>query len=165
MTWSRSLAVDRQPPVLTAAERAFLLEARRVVLCTIAPDGLPRPVPVCFTLAEADDGGPRLYIPLDEKPKRVADPRLLARVRDILARPDVTLLADRWDESWENLAWLRLEGRAMLLEPGPERLDGTEHALAASALHARYAQYAAHDLAGRPIIRVEITRARSWGSI
>lgn len=122
-------------------------------------------MPVCFALAEVGDGAPRLYTPLDEKPKRVADPHALARVRDIVGRPEVTLLADRWDEAWDNLAWLRLDGRATLLEPGPGQGSGTEHASAVAALRARYAQYADHDLAGRPIIRVDITGARRWGSI
>jgi PPOX class probable F420-dependent enzyme len=120
---------------------------------------------VCFALVEADDGSARLYTPLDEKPKLVADPRLLARVRDISTRPEVTLLADRWTEDWDNLAWLRLEGRATLLEPGPEQGSGKEHASAVAALRARYVQYSAHDLPNRPIIRVDLIRARSWGSI
>ena len=159
------MAVDRRPLVLTGAERAFLLDARRIVLCTIAPDGSPRPVPACFALAEADDGSTRLYTPLDEKPKRVADPHFLARVHDIAARPEVTLLADRWEEDWDNLAWIRLDGRAMLLEPGPDQWSGEEHASAVAALRSRYAQYSAHDLNGRPIIRVDLISARSWGSI
>ena len=73
-------------------------------------------MPVCFTLARP----PRdvLCTPLDEKQKQVDDPRDLARVRDILARPRVALLADRWDEDRSRLAWLRLEGDARLLEPG-----------------------------------------------
>ena len=33
---------------------------------------------------------------LDEKRKRVSDPHRLARVRDLLARPQVTLLVDRY---------------------------------------------------------------------
>lgn len=154
--------------ILTDAERTFLLEARRLVLCTIAPDGTPRPVPVCFALIEVggDGDGPRLYTPLDNKPKRVADPRRLARVRDIAARPEVTLLADRWDEDWDRLAWLRLHGVASLLEPAVEEVSGAaqaaEHAAAVSALRARYSQYASHNLATRPIIRVALTAAVSW---
>jgi uncharacterized pyridoxamine 5'-phosphate oxidase family protein len=49
--------------VLTAGERVFLAEARRAVLATIAPDGRPRLVPICFVL---DPGRPILYTPLDE---------------------------------------------------------------------------------------------------
>ena len=54
---------------------------------------------------------PILYTPLDDKPKRTDDPLTLARVRDIAADPRVSILADRWDEDWTRLAWLRAEGR------------------------------------------------------
>jgi PPOX class probable F420-dependent enzyme len=159
--------VERLPPVLTGAERAFLLESRRILMCTVAPDGSPRPVPICFALVEPPNGGgERLYTPLDEKPKRVADPHLLARVRDIEARPEVTILADRWDEDWVRLAWLRLYGLATALEPAPEKGNSpAEHAGAVAALRARYPQYATHDLANRPLIRITITRAIHWGEL
>ncbi len=152
---------------LTAAQRDLLLQARRAVLCTIAPDGTPRPVPVCFALVEpAVEGArtaPRLYTPLDDKPKRVADPHRLARVRDIVARPSVTLLVDRWDEDWDRLAWVRLHGMASLLEPGAGQ--GTEHAAAVAALRERYIQYRSHTLTERPIIRIDLTVAHSWSGM
>jgi PPOX class probable F420-dependent enzyme len=156
--------------VLTGPERAFLLGARRILLCTIADDGTPRPVPACFALRDSAAGAPLLYCPLDEKPKRVADPHLLARVRDIAARPSVTLLADVWDEDWDRLAWLRLHGTAAILEPqvhGEAAIiaDWTEHEAAVSALRLRYPQYRSHDLLSRPMIRVSITRAVSWGRL
>ena len=146
-------------PVLSTAERAFLGDARRAVLATIAPDGRPRPVPVCFVL---DPVQPILYSPLDEKPKTVDDPLALARVRDLEADPRVSVLVDRWDEDWNGLAWLRAQGQARLLRPG----DGAaEHAAAIRALRAKYSQYASHDLESRPIIRVAIERVTSWGAL
>ena len=148
-------------PVLDATRRAFLEEARRLVLVTVAPSGLPRPVPVCFALAPPPLDV--LYTPLDDKPKRADDPRDLARVRDILARPRVAFLADRWGEDWSRLAWLRLEGDARLLEPGGAA--AAERHTAATALRVRYPQYAGHALEGRPIIRVSIRRAVGWGSL
>ncbi len=148
-------------PVLDETQRAFLQEARRLVLVTIAPTGLPRPVPVCFALAPPPLDV--LYTPLDGKPKRADDPHDLARVRDVIARPRVALLADHWDEDWSRLAWLRLEGDARLLEPGAA--DAAEHNAAATALRERYPQYAGHDLEGRLIIRVSIRRTSGWGSL
>ena len=94
-------------PLLSAAQRAFLASARRAVLATIAPDGRPRLVPICFVV---DGEPPTLYTPIDDKPKRSDDPLALARVRDIAADPRVTILVDRWDEDWTRLAWLRVEG-------------------------------------------------------
>jgi len=139
-------------------ERLFLAEARTATLATIAPDGAPRLVPVCFALADDADV---LYSPLDEKPKRVGDPRDLARVRDILARPEVSLLVHHWSEDWSALGWLRVRGRASLLEPR----SGREHAAAVMALRTKYPQYADHDLDARPIIRVDVVATRSWGSL
>lgn len=155
-------------PVLTAVERAFLAGARRAILATIAPDGRPRLVPICFVL---DPVRPVLFTPLDEKPKRTEDPRRLARVGDVLADPRVSVLVDRWDEDWTRLAWLRCHGMASIMGPrgtgsaagGADRSD--EHAAATTALRAKYPQYATHRLGTRPIIRVAIERATSWGAL
>ncbi len=153
-------------PVLTVVERAFLAGARRAILATIAPAGRPRLVPICFVL---DPVRPVFYTPLDEKPKRVTDPRGLARVRDLLADPRVAVLVDRWDEDWTGLAWLRCHGMASIVEPrgaggaagGVDSSD--EHAAATTALRAKYLQYAIHRLEIRPIIRITIERPTSWG--
>ena len=141
---------------LSPGERAFLSTARRAVLATIAPDGRPRLVPICFVL---DPLRPIVYTPLDDKPKDIDDVRRLARVQDILARPEVTVLVDRWDEDWTRLGWLRLGGRADLMEPS----DANDHGLALAALRDKYPQYAAHRLEGRPVIRVAIDAVTSWG--
>ena len=104
---------------LTADQLAFLAAARTATLATIAPDGSPRLVPVCFVVRDGTD----LYVPLDEKPKRTDDPRELARVRDILERPSVALLVDRWSEDWSELGWLRIRGDASLVEPADDPAD------------------------------------------
>ena len=139
---------------LTGEQRSFVAQARTATLGTIAADGRPRLVPICFVL-----DGDVLYTPIDEKPKHAKDPRQLARLRDIERRADVTVLIDRWDEDWHHLAWLRMDGRASLTE------DPVERAKAIATLRAKYPQYASHDLEGRPLIRIEIRRARSWGDL
>ena len=149
--------------VLTDAERAFLRGAREAVLATIGPHGRPRLVPICFVLADTGDNRVILYSPLDEKTKRDPDPHRLARVRDILILPEVTLLVDRWDEDWSRLAWLRLDGLGEMLEPEPRERE--EHAAAIGLLRAKYPQYAGHDLESRPVIRVTVHRALSWGAV
>jgi len=145
--------------VVSAAERAFLAGARRAVLGTIARDGRPRLVPICFVV---DPTRPVLYTPLDDKPKSIADPARLARVRDVLADPRVTLVADRWDEDWARLAWVRCHGSASILEPAA---GAEEHADAVGALRAKYRQYTTHRLETRPIVRIVIERTTSWGAL
>jgi PPOX class probable F420-dependent enzyme len=146
-------------PVLSAAERSFLAVARRAVLATIAPDGRPRLVPICFVLEPAR---PILWTPLDEKPKTVDDVMELARVRDIRADPRVTVLVDRWAEVWTQLAWLRCSGVASIVEPGVSVAD---REAAITALRAKHPQYASHDLETRPLVRIAIERADSWGEL
>ncbi|HSK53046.1 MAG TPA: TIGR03668 family PPOX class F420-dependent oxidoreductase [Clostridia bacterium] len=136
---------------LTSDERALLDSARRATLGTIGEDGRPRLVPVCFVLV-----GEALFTPIDEKPKATADPRDLARIRDIERRSDVTILVDRWDEDWTRLAWLRIDGQATLVEPDASILAG---------LRAKYPQYRDHDLERRPLIRIAILRTRSWPAV
>jgi PPOX class probable F420-dependent enzyme len=153
---SRDRSAHHGHMALTDPERRFLESQRRVVLVTVAPDGQPRPIPICFVLAHE---AAILYTPLDDKPKATDDPRALARVRDIRRDRRVAILSDRWDEDWTRLAWLRAEGGATLLEPGPE------HALAVAALRETYPQYATHRLDARPLIRIEIGRVTTWGAL
>ena len=149
-------------PLLTPTELGFLAAARTAVLATIDDGGVPRLVPICFVVTES----PRLVLhsPLDEKPKRVADPHDLQRVRDIVERPEVALLIDRWSEDWSRLGWLRLRGIAELVEPGGAGV-ALEHSGAVAALRRKYPQYETHRLKGRPLIRIVIERSRSWGNL
>ena len=148
-------------PALTPAQGALLDEARRAVLATARADGRPRLVPITFAHA-ADADALTLYSPLDEKPKSVADPRRLARVRDILDRPHVAVLVDRWSEDWSALAWLRLDGLAALVEPAAGA--AVEHGRAVALLRERYAQYAEQRLSGRPLIRIAVESISGWSA-
>ncbi len=145
-------------PVLSRDERAFLEAARRAVLATISPDGRPRLVPICFVVNPTH---PILYTPIDEKPKAEIDAMQLARVRDVMADPMVSVLADRWDEEWGRLAWVRCLGSATVLEPG----DVPERVAAISSLRSKYEQYAMHRLEALPIIRIAIQLTTSWGAV
>ena len=152
-------------PILTPDERRFLADARNATLATLDPDGRPRLVPICHVVGETDDrlGRPRLYSAIDEKPKLSPDPARLGRVRDLLILPEAVVLAHRWDEDWSNLGWVRVYGRAELLEPQPHERE--EHAKAVIALRFKYPQYETHGLEERPIIRLTIDEARSWGKL
>jgi PPOX class probable F420-dependent enzyme len=129
--------------------RDLLGECRVARLGTIAPDGRPRLVPVCYALV-----GDAIAIAIDEKPKSTTE---LARVRDIRRDPRVTLLVDRYDDAdWSRLAWLRIDATAEVLAAGNEWPEGLE------ALRARYPQYAAMALEGLPLLRVRPVRVVGW---
>lgn len=129
-------------------ERALLEEARRGYLATVSPTGRPHLVPVCFALV-----GEQVVTPVDEKPK---SGRTLARLRNIAHEPRVALLVDRWSEAWDALAWVRVDGEAVVLARG----DALPEALV--ALRRKYPQYREMALEGRPLVVVDVRRVVSW---
>ena len=131
---------------LSPAWRARVADARRAVLTTLGPDGRPHAVPICFVLIAG-----ALYSPLDEKPKRSADPRTLRRIRNLAADPRASVLVDQWDEDWSRLWFVDLVVRGAIVEPG-----NPGHAAAVTALRAKYAQYRDHDLERRAVVRLDL---------
>ena len=118
-------------------------------LVTLGPEGRPAPLPIVFARAGSD-----LYSPIDGKPKRATE---LARERNLRADPRVALLLDHYEDDWERLWWLRVEGRATLV-------PAAEHPRALDALRAKYPQYASVPLtSGEPrLLRIAIERVSSW---
>ena len=92
--------------------RQRVAEARVARLATLDEDGSPHLVPVVFALA-----GDTLYTAVDAKPKRS---RTLRRIENARARPQVTVLVDHYEEDWSRLWWVRLRGRARVLDGGEE---------------------------------------------
>jgi PPOX class probable F420-dependent enzyme len=82
-------------------------------LGTTDPDGRPHLVPIAFALE-----GDTLYSAVDWKPKRSSK---LRRTENARARPEVTILIDHYEENWGRLWWIRLRGRARVLDQGEER--------------------------------------------
>ena len=121
--------------------------ARVARLATVRPDGAPHVVPIVFALE-----GDVLYSAVDDKPKRSWR---LQRLANIDEEARVSVLADAYDEDWSRLWWVRVDGRAEIVEPGPER----ERAL--DLLEARYPQYRERRPPG-PVIRIEITSWTGW---
>src|SRR5215216_7369358 len=106
---------------------ARLIGARVARLATTDPDGRPHLVPIVFALE-----GDTLYSAVDRKPKRSTK---LRRIENARARPDVTILVDHYEDDWSRLWWIRLRGRARVLDDGDER----ERAL--TMLAGKYPQY------------------------
>jgi PPOX class probable F420-dependent enzyme len=116
-------------------------------LATADPDGRPHLVPIVFAL---DDD--TLYTAVDRKPKRSSK---LRRIENARARPDVTILVDHYDEDWDRLWWIRVRGRARVLDHGDER----ERALA--LLQEKYPQYRAEPPEGA-VLAVDVTEVLEW---
>ena len=126
------------------------VEAARIArLGTIDADGRAHLVPIVFVLE-----GDTLYTAVDAKPKRS---RRLRRIENARERPDVTVLVDHYDENWRELWWVRLRGRARVLERGEE----AEHAL--TLLAAKYDQYA-HERPGMPVLAIDVAEFRAWAA-
>lgn len=126
-----------------------LAAARVARLATTDPDGRPHLVPIVFAV-----DGDTLYSAVDAKPKRS---RRLRRIENARARPDVTVLIDHYDDDWTKLWWIRLRGRARVLDSGPE----AERAL--ELLREKYAQY--RDEPPRPpVLAVDVTEVREWSA-
>jgi coenzyme F420-0:L-glutamate ligase/coenzyme F420-1:gamma-L-glutamate ligase len=135
-------------------ELRFVQAARVARLATANAEGTPHVVPVCFAML-----GGRVYIALDEKPKRV-DPMALRRVRNLLERPEADLLVDRYSEQWSELGFVRMHCTSRIVAP-----DDLRHPEAVAALRERYAQYTSMDLASHPIIELTLSRVTSWGNL
>jgi PPOX class probable F420-dependent enzyme len=126
-----------------------LAAARVARLGTTDADGRPHLVPIVFALA-----GDTLYTAVDKKPKRSQQ---LRRIENARARPDVTVLIDHYEEDWNRLWWIRLRGRARVLETGKER----ERALA--LLQEKYPQYRDEPPDG-PVLAIDVIETREWSA-
>ena len=135
---------------MTTAEEALRRRAEAAPvarLATVAEDGRPHLVPCCFALE-----GDVAYSVVDHKPKRSP---ALRRLDNIRAHPAVCLLVDHYEDDWTRLWWVRLDGRARILENGPE------HAAAVGLLCAKYPQYRATPPSGA-VIAIDVAACRSW---
>ncbi len=132
---------------MPAPERRRVESARVGRLATRDVGGRLHLVPICFALA-----GDTLYSAVDRKPKRS---RALRRLANVASDPDVCLLVDEYAEDWSALWWVRLRGRARVLDRGEERRR------AVALLRAKYEQYAADPLDG-PVLAIDVDEWRSW---
>ena len=128
----------------------MLRDGRVGRLATADAAGRPLVVPVCYAF-----DGERCYSAVDAKPKRT---RRLRRLDNVEANPHVSLVVDEWDEDWARLAWVIVEGRAIVLR------DGDEFGRAVDLLTAKYPQYRTMGLDRRAGAVVAITpdRLLAW---
>jgi PPOX class probable F420-dependent enzyme len=130
--------------------RRRVAEARVARLATVRPDGAPHLVPVTFALLTDD----RVVTAVDAKPKTT---QRLQRLANVEAEPRVGLLVDHYDEDWQQLWWVRLDGIARVVRDESER-DGM-----VEPLLAKYRQYADAPPTG-PVVVVDVTDVRYWSA-
>ncbi len=118
-------------------------------LATAGADGRPHVVPVCFAIDEQT-----LYFAIDFKPKRSTN---LKRLRNIAANPAVSILVDHYEDDWNRLWWVRVDGDARVVT------EQAETQRAVKLLVARYSQYRANAPAG-PVVAVAISAMTGWSA-
>ena len=128
----------------------LLRDSRIAHLATADSGGRPLVVTICYVF-----DGERLYTAIDAKPKTT---RRLRRVRNIEENPRVSLIVDRWDESWTRLRHVIVDGKATIVEGGDEWRRAIE------ALRGKYEQYRAMsiDRDFGAVIRIEPETVRCW---
>jgi nitroimidazol reductase NimA-like FMN-containing flavoprotein (pyridoxamine 5'-phosphate oxidase superfamily) len=115
-------------------------------VATVSAEGVPHLVPVCHVLA-----GQKLYFGSGKDG---------AKVRNVKANPRITVTVDEYSDHWDGLKGVMVQGRARLIERGPEftRIRGV--------LYEKYPQYskeAALATSDSVIVEVTPTRVFTWG--
>jgi PPOX class probable F420-dependent enzyme len=129
--------------------RSRVAAARVARFATVDADKRPHLVPITFAL-----DGETLYFAVDAKPKRTTN---LKRLRNIAANPAVSVLIDHYEDEWESLWWVRLDGIARIVTAPGE----SERAL--DMLAQRYPQYMSTRPAG-PVVAVTIESVTGWAA-
>ncbi|MBK33344.1 MAG: TIGR03668 family PPOX class F420-dependent oxidoreductase [Chloroflexi bacterium] len=109
-------------------------------------------VPVVFVLIDQN-----IFICIDGKPKKS---RSLKRLTNIKANPKISLLVDNYDDDWQQLKWVRVDGTAIVLESTDESRAVFESVI--STLRDKYPQYQTMDLSRGPLISITINAIASW---
>lgn len=126
--------------------RRRFVNARVLRLATANAAGQPHAVPATFA-AEGD----LIAIAVDHKPKRHAN---LKRLRNIEENSAVALLVDHYEDDWDRLWWVRVDGQARVLE--------NEHAQGlVDRLVDKYEQYREIRPSG-PVIEIRVNRWSGW---
>ena len=135
-------------------ERRRFLDARLVAyLSTVDAAGAPHAVPVCFALADET-----AYVVSGGERNRTGG-RLDKRLRNLARNPRASLVADHYEEDWDRVAWVRVDGPAEVFT------SGGEHAAAVRLLRERYPQFDDMDLDGAPMIALRIDRVLNFGPL
>jgi nitroimidazol reductase NimA-like FMN-containing flavoprotein (pyridoxamine 5'-phosphate oxidase superfamily) len=140
------MAKRRKQTALTSTAAEFVRWARVCRVATVSAEGVPHVVPVCHVLV-----GQKLYFGSGDDG---------TKVRNLGANPRVTVTVDEYSDHWDGLKGAMIQGRARLIERGPE------FTRARTRLYEKYPQYpkqAALATSDSVIIEVTPTRVFTWG--
>ncbi len=135
----------------------LLHNSRIARLATVDPENnQPYIVPVVF----AFDGN-NIFIPIDNKPKKISNSKQLKRVKNIQKNPNVSFLIDIYDDrDWNNLSYLMIEGKARIINIVNDR-DTIEKAH--SLLSEKYFQFKNKIVGiGDKCIVIDIQKTITW---
>ncbi|WP_395104987.1 TIGR03668 family PPOX class F420-dependent oxidoreductase [Actinomadura sp. SCN-SB] len=118
-----------------------------VRLATADERGRPHLVTITFAASRGT-----VYTAIDHKPKSTRDLKRLANIR---ANPRVSLLADHYEDDWDRLWWVRVDGHARIVE------DERDMAGPIALLADRYRQYRERPPEG-PVIAILIDDWTGW---
>ena len=124
-----------------------LSSARVGRLATVGDNGAVHLVPFCFAVVTG-----LIVSAVDHKPKRTGALRRLDNVR---AHPAVCALAHHYEDDWDALWWVRVDGDAVVVDEPAEDL--------VAPLAAKYPAYAERPPSG-PAIVVTIRRWSGWSA-
>lgn len=118
-------------------------------LATVTPEHHPHVVVVTYAVVDNT-----IVTAIDHKPKST---RKLKRLSNLENDPRASFLVDHYDDDWERLWWIRVDGPASIHH------DGTTAEQAIDALQDRYVQYRHRPPEG-PVIALSIEAINWWAS-
>jgi PPOX class probable F420-dependent enzyme len=126
-------------------------------LATVDPENnQPYLVPVVFVF-----NGYNIFIPIDDKPKKIENSNQLKRVKNIQKNPNISFLIDTYDEEdWNNLSYLMIQGKARIVVNRLKDIDTIK--TAHSLLSEKYLQYKNLVGMGDSCIVIEIQKVIKW---
>lgn len=126
---------------------ARFAEASVASLGTTRESGSPHLVPITFAVE-----GETVYSMVDQKPKTTT---ALQRLANIGANPEICLLVHYYEDDWEGLWWVRVDGTAKVSD------DAATLTTARNLLQSKYPQYRDQPPDG-PAIAIAITGVTWW---
>jgi PPOX class probable F420-dependent enzyme len=132
----------------------YISRKRIAHFATCDSNAIPTVIPICFVYHNGI-----VYSPIDKKPKKIS-PTKLKRVKNIMENPFVSLVIDEYNDNWNRLSYVIIQGSASLID------HGQEYESALGMLCEKYEQYSKMKLndLGLPVIKIVSNKIITWGN-